>query len=1777
MSELMNFEETHVSYDIDDDDDEDAFLPPGFIPGETVVAVFCPRKEFLRRSISSLDNDDILDPKDDIRNDENPTAQLDDPPMASTRVNDRLGGDLLTLKLDALAADLEAEVVAGNLFMESIKSPTSGMSHSLDVLLPDSVQLMATERIVYEQKISILVEELEEARRDATEQRERVAGLENELQQLALTGFTERQSLLDRIREQEDDFIRAMTSATWEIEQLQAAHSKVLNHVKEQYQLVEEELLDALEREDELKEEQETILAECNEKFANFEQCITAKLAEATLESELQKEQSFMERVDWFRSCSLYLKQKYDEDLDSVKKDLILSQNELHETHVADMVHLFRSYLTTMPESGNQINPVNAKVPETVHEELPSQPVSCSQVDATSAAKRNVHETLLTAVAAIQSPTSAFEVYSNSSKTRDSLVEHGDPTTIETPLELVADSTDDVESSQDAPNMERVPTTASPIQRRELSRKSLDFSTPKAQKHDVKETNVDTQNHSVKHTPKIYAAKAKLRSIEASLSAQKQATNTISGSRGKAAGTDRTQSVPVVGISKVPTVKNIKSRLTQPTRRTGESSLPISCKQRVVELKKQPFASKTNLLSESGSITRSLGTTVTKSDTGVSNASNMSTVRGVQKKIPLSHDPKTLHAAPKQKSQLPQFNKSRLTSIAAPKARRQDKLLSSAQPSHDPDESELFKKLDDLTATSATPLTSRSAKCDRILTAGQVIASPTHRFNEVHFTPLKILDRDVLGSISPESPLVTPGIVRRQQVRKGIERAASPPGNAPRTRKPQNDAADRIQAVFRGYLARRDTKRVTLIACAQKIQSHARRMFAMRVLAKMRAQTGAAATRIQTVWRMKQSRTTFVTTIRMAKIIQCNARRMLAMRALAKSLAKIGTAATRIQTVWRMKQSQKTFVTTIRMVKIIQCNVRRMLAMRALAKSLAKIGAAATRSQTVWRMKQCRETFVKKRHLAQIVQSYTRRKVAMKILAKRRTQIEAAATQIQSLLRMKHCRENFAKKRHLAQILQSHARRKVAMKILAQRRTQIGIAATQIQSLLRMKQCRETFGKKRHLAQILQSHARRRFVMRVLAKRRMQIGIAATQIQSLLRMKQCRENFGKKRHLAQIIQCNVRRMLAMRVLAQRRTQIEAAATQIQSLRRMKHCRETFVKKRHLAQIVQSYARRKVAMKILAARRTQIEAAATQIQSLRRMKHCRETFVKKRHLAQIVQSYARQKVAMKILAARRTQIEAAATQIQSLRRMKHCRETFVKKRHLAQIVQSYARRKVAMSVLAKMRSEIQFETAATQIQTLWRTKQSHHAFVNAICMVRIIQSYSRRMLAMNVLVKLREETTVAATKVQNQWRMKQRRNAFAKAICMARIIQSYVRRMFARNLFIKMRSEIESAATQIQTFWRMKQQHNSFVTTIGMARIVQSYARRMLAKNYFMTMRSEIETKYLIKSEAAATCIQSLGRMNQSRNAFVTTICKVRIIQSKVRRMLAKRILVQFRKEQAAAATQIQTFWRMQQRQNSYAKATHSVRIIQSYARRLLAKNYLIKIYMEIGSTATQIQTLWRMKQNRKAFVKTIRFVQIIQSNARRMLAMKIRRKMHMKIVAAATQIQTRWRMKHCRNTFVQTKRMARIIQTSARRMLAKNTLIKLRFEASAPIKTSRKPFSDISDTSMKKSADRSLRSKNMPSQHAAGENVPMTTNHKTNRSVIAAEGLSTALKRAALSATQLCEGEMSALREEIEKLKVVDLRQELKSRGVPSKEYNKLRKAELITVVLQHRGFAQQS
>jgi hypothetical protein len=78
---------------------------------------------------------------------------------------------------------------------------------------------------------------------------------------------------------------------------------------------------------------------------------------------------------------------------------------------------------------------------------------------------------------------------------------------------------------------------------------------------------------------------------------------------------------------------------------------------------------------------------------------------------------------------------------------------------------------------------------------------------------------------------------------------------------------------------------------------------------------------------------------------------------------------------------------------------------------------------------------------------------------------------------------------------------------------------------------------------------------------------------------------------------------------------------------------------------------------------------------------------------------------------------------------------------------------------------------------------------------------------------------------------------------------------------------------------------------------------------------------------------------------------------------------------------------------------------------------------------------------------------------------------------------------------------------------------------------------------------------------------------KINRTELAAENLSTVLRRVS-ERTYILDSAFNekGMLNEIEKLKVVELRHELKSYGVESKSYCKLRKAELVRMVFEHRS-----
>jgi peptidoglycan hydrolase CwlO-like protein len=356
--------------DGENDDNDDDFLPPGFIPGAiplVVVDLHSPsndeamksplagshRKEFLRRSISALDSDndgfvDLLGlksmQKENIANNADSfwfqtrsdhqsivTASNNDKSFTgSNQTHDAM--DLsyfhtspdsgINAKLDELAADLEAEVVAGNLFLQAINTPllskktlmTNGRK-SIDFLQSNkSTQNVSNMK----REIAQLNDELSDARREAMIQRERATQLDIELQQLAISSAAEQHTMHEQCRQYEK-----------EVEYMASKMKEALKQVEESDA---ENVKLSCER-DELRD----LLLHANNQIATGElekekESARFKVMEAKLTSDLHSAlQMFTDSNQECRTLTIRIDETLKE-LASLKMELFDTNNQLEQS-----------------------------------------------------------------------------------------------------------------------------------------------------------------------------------------------------------------------------------------------------------------------------------------------------------------------------------------------------------------------------------------------------------------------------------------------------------------------------------------------------------------------------------------------------------------------------------------------------------------------------------------------------------------------------------------------------------------------------------------------------------------------------------------------------------------------------------------------------------------------------------------------------------------------------------------------------------------------------------------------------------------------------------------------------------------------------------------------------------------------------------------------------------------------------------------------------------------------------------------------------------------------------------------------------------------------------------------------------------------------------------------------------------------------------------------------------------------------------------------------------
>ena len=448
----------------------------------------------------------------------------------------------------------------------------------------------------------------------------------------------------------------------------------------------------------------------------------------------------------------------------------------------------------------------------------------------------------------------------------------------------------------------------------------------------------------------------------------------------------------------------------------------------------------------------------------------------------------------------------------------------------------------------------------------------------------------------------------------------------------QHERATKIQTLWRCFTTQLNYQfdLVDVIV----VQSIFRRRQALKVLKQKReSRDNLAAIVIQKNWRMHVNSMDFMETVASVVIVQSIVRQKAAYRILeVKTYERENAAATKIQTQWRMFSCSMKLLHDIADILIVQTYARRWIAMRFLLKvRLQRHNDSATQIERLVRgylvrnrrrkhvsavriQAQLRRFIVENRYEDMcmkviILQSVARQRSAHQLCGKIMHERDMkAAIMIQKEWRKYKCTLIYL--HHLAGVIivQNVLRRKFAIMFLRKKRLERDTAAaTVIQKEWRKYNC--TLKYLHHLAGVIivQSVLRRKFAIMFLRKKRHERDTAAaTVIQKEWRAFYCTMHFFHTVADVFVVQSVVRRWIAMRFLPKFRLQRHnECSTQIQRVMRGNIARIK-LHKYYAARDVQTAWRAHVGrMRYL---EMQKDVAAVKIQRVWRGFHCYMEFI-----------------------------------------------------------------------------------------------------------------------------------------------------------------------------------------------------------------------------------------------------------------------------------------------------------------------------------------------------------------------------------------------------------------------------------------------------------------------------------------------------------------------------------------------------------------------------------------
>lgn len=1084
---------------------------------------------------------------------------------------------------------------------------------------------------------------------------------------------------------------------------------------------------------------------------------------------------------------------------------------------------------------------------------------------------------------------------------------------------------------------------------------------------------------------------------------------------------------------------------------------------------------------------------------------------------------------------------SKSTKLPVPQSRFLKPSRLPAVPGSTPRRDMLTKKFADLTDASATPLLSsrktKSATLSKIPLRprgrGALFASPNSlpgnaapSIKSKFQTPGR--KEDAFGDhFSPETPLITPvkkedndqkSQLRTIPIPLAVKEVEVSPSMEIREASVeiQCASATTIATRTRGWLCFRRFRALRRAAVrVQNAWSHslARKAFAAREQERLIQ----ACIIVQSFYRMQSVRRVSA----VVKLVVAVQRKWRACACRAKFLATMQLhhlSATTIQLQWRAFSIRCHFLETIRHCLVVQ------RWFRAQRKSSHEIEGAVIIQKT-WRMAAARNQFTEAQTAVVVVQSVFRSYAVRKPSELVSASIIKHAVSIQSLWRMTKHRRAFK-----AQVLAVIQLQKIVRMLLCKMHKQKALcAATVIQS--KWVACRSRCEYKKMLENCvtIQKWAKKALIAEQTSKKEV---TAVVILQAVWRGYAKRASYKRIVSLTIVLQSLLRAHTARSQSRRLKVELMRSAAVIQSSWRMQKQRQEFSLVLSRIITLQRFVR------VSLCRRKTEQLAATTIQSNWLSYKCRQ-----HHSHLVRKCIVLQKWQRGILEKRRYALQLATTCVQTYWRMTSARNSYKETLGAALTLQ-----RVLRSHLTRCHVEVVRESmtrCALSIQSCWRMKKSRQKFQLTLARILLVQSHVRVRLH-----RVKEEKQLAATIIQSCWLGFRCRLALRKTIGNSRVLQKWFRRIRRQQH----QSEIRSASTCIQAYWRMyssRKEHRAIQLAVI---TLQSYVRAHLSR---LTAQKLKDT--MIRS---AISIQSIWRMRTCRRVLVVSLFHVVRLQSFVRVVLKKiakkkvaamaiqaqwlgwqcrrqyRSMISIEREKAGAAVCIQASWRMASTRTVYMRLATSIVTLQSMCRMHAAQKQF-KAVRSLIRSAVVVQSAWRMAKSRRKFI----LLQAATLSVQRATRGSNTRRGKGAVVAHSTSQSVP------RSLRTRKRKAGTSEEIPPRQVLGGLT----EEAASRPLRRKRTAENIITESPVDPATAKSA------VQHQ-DENIVDTHTTVLKRST------RSRAKTAAETASQ-----RETIQDEVEGMKVVELRAELSSLGVESKEFRKLRKAQLVDLVVGHR------